>query len=316
MQYKVLGNTGISVSQLCFGALTIGPLQAHLNLSEGAALIRYALEQGVNFIDTAKLYATYEYIRKALAGWDKPVVIASKSYDYTKEGMAASLEEARRQLDRDCIDIFMLHEQESELTLEGHRPALEYLWEAKSKGLIRAVGVSTHTVEVVRAAAWREDIEVIHPIVNYQGLGILDGTIQEMLAALQLAYTNGKGIYGMKAIGGGNLLGTVRYALEFAFHNPWLHSVAVGCKIKEELDYNICVLEGKPVSEELAQKLGQVKRRLLIEDWCSGCGSCAAKCPFGLLEISGSRAQLKEDGSCMLCGYCGAACPQFAIKVI
>jgi aryl-alcohol dehydrogenase-like predicted oxidoreductase len=72
MIYTELGRTGLSVSRLCFGALTVGPLQSNLPLNEGAAVIRYALEQGVNFIDTAKLYGTYPYIREALRGWDKP----------------------------------------------------------------------------------------------------------------------------------------------------------------------------------------------------------------------------------------------------
>ncbi len=315
MQYQVLGNTGISVSRLCFGALTLGPLQANLNLREGAALLRYALEQGINFIDTAKLYGTYGYIKKALEGWNKPVIIASKSYDYTKEGMAASLEEARKGLNRDYVDIFMLHEQESALTLAGHRAALEYLWEAKSKGIVKAVGVSTHAVEVVRVAALRDDIEVIHPLVNYRGLGIIDGTLPQMLAALQLAHEHGKGLYGMKAIGGGNLLANLKEALEFAFNNPYLHSVAVGCKMKEELDFNILILEGKSIPAGLSEKLESVPRKLFFEDWCTGCGACVEKCPSALLEVRENKARLKADG-CLLCGYCGAACPQFAIKVI
>jgi len=315
VQYQVLGNTGISVSRLCFGALTLGPLQANLNLREGAALLRYALEQGINFIDTAKLYGTYGYIKKALEGWNKPVIIASKSYDYTKEGMAASLEEARKGLNRDYVDIFMLHEQESALTLAGHRAALEYLWEAKSKGIVKAVGVSTHAVEVVRVAALRDDIEVIHPLVNYRGLGIIDGTLPQMLAALQLAHEHGKGLYGMKAIGGGNLLANLKEALEFAFNNPYLHSVAVGCKMKEELDFNILILEGKSIPAGLSEKLESVPRKLFFEDWCTGCGACVEKCPSALLEVRENKARLKADG-CLLCGYCGAACPQFAIKVI
>ena len=59
----VLGNTSIKVSRMCFGSLTIGPLQRNLPLAEGSSLIRTALEAGVNFIDTAQLYRNYSYIR-------------------------------------------------------------------------------------------------------------------------------------------------------------------------------------------------------------------------------------------------------------
>lgn len=315
MEYRELGNTKLKVSRICFGALTVGPLQANLPLEEGAAVMRYALEQGINFIDTAKLYETYPYIRKALKGWDKPVVIASKSYDYTWDGMAKSLEAARIALDRDYVDIFMLHEQESELTLQGHREALEYLVEAKEKGLVKAIGVSTHTVEVVRAALNWPIIEVIHPIVNLQGIGLQEGTKAEMEEALRLAYKAGKGIYGMKPLGGGNLIPQRDEALNYAFQHPYVHSVAIGCRMKEEVDYNLTILAGEKPSEELSGTLQKVKRHLHIEEWCEGCGSCVERCPFGLLELRNDKAQLKTE-DCVLCGYCGSVCPNFAIKVI
>lgn len=315
MEYRCLGNTNIRVSRLCFGSLTLGPLQGNLSLAQGSDLIRYALEQGVNFIDTAKYYQTYPYIRKALKGWDRQVIIASKTYDYTWQGMKQSVEEARLALDRDYIDLFMLHEQETALTLAGHGPALEYLGEAKDRGLVKAVGVSTHTVEVVEVAADRKDIEVVHPIVNYKGLGLLDGNLSMLMGALKVLYQSGTGIYGMKPLGGGNLIKNAPEALDFAFKNPYLHSVAVGCKCREELDYNICVLEGKEPSPQLQEKVNITARRLLIEEYCEGCGKCTARCPFGALEVKDGKAVLNGQ-DCTLCGYCGAVCPQFAIKVI
>lgn len=164
MEYRLLGNTGLRVSRLCFGTLTIGPLQAHMPLSAGAYVISAALEAGVNFIDTAQLYRTYPYIRKALKNWPHEVIIASKSYDYTARGMAKSVEEARKSLGRDVIDIFLLHEQESIHTFRGHGAAYEYLMTAKAKGIIRAAGISTHSakmVETSRPAGNRSDSSFI-----------------------------------------------------------------------------------------------------------------------------------------------------------
>ena len=60
-----LGDTGLMISRLVFGALPMGPLQADLSPEEGGALIRYALEKGVNLIDTAEMYGTYWHLREA-----------------------------------------------------------------------------------------------------------------------------------------------------------------------------------------------------------------------------------------------------------
>ena len=63
MKKKKLGNTGIEVSEFGFGVMTIGSSQLDLPLEEGAELIRYGLENGLHFLDTAQYYETYTYIR-------------------------------------------------------------------------------------------------------------------------------------------------------------------------------------------------------------------------------------------------------------
>ena len=74
MIYNSLGKTGIKVSRLCFGSLTLGPLQKNLSIKDGAAVIRRAAEMGVNFIDTADLYGTYPYIKEVLNDFPNMVV--------------------------------------------------------------------------------------------------------------------------------------------------------------------------------------------------------------------------------------------------
>jgi len=156
VEYSFLGNTGLKVSRMCVGALTIGPLQANLSLNDGAMVIAKALENGINFIDTAELYRTYAQIKKAIETTSIVPIIATKTYAYDRKKAEESLEKARSQLGLDVIDIFMLHEQESIYTIKGHMEALEYFIEAKQKGLVRSVGVSTHNIEVVRAGAERD----------------------------------------------------------------------------------------------------------------------------------------------------------------
>ena len=124
--------------------------------------------------------------------------------------MATAFEEARRELDRDKLDIFLLHEQESALTIKGHYEALEFLLEERAKGNLGAIGISTHAVAGVMAAADLPEIDVIHPIINRYGHGIIDGSRDDMLQAIEYAAAQGKGLYGMKALAGGCLLYTSR----------------------------------------------------------------------------------------------------------
>ncbi|MGI6559577.1 MAG: aldo/keto reductase [Limnochordia bacterium] len=313
MEKRLLGKRW--VSRLCFGSLGLGPLHNNLSVEEGAALLREAFEQGVNFVDTAELYGTYPHIREALRGYDGEVIIATKSYASGYEEMAQSLERARRELDRDVIEIFLLHEQESSHTLRGHAPALEYLVEAKERGLVEAVGISTHTVAGVRAAAAHPQIEIISPLINLTGVGIVDGSREDMLSAMEFAASMGKGLYGMKPLAGGHLSGKVESALEFVLAIPTLASVALGMKSRAELMMNLSIFAGKPVPQEIRQAVAAADRWLHIDDWCTGCGSCVDACPSRALRVVGGRCQV-DRARCVLCGYCGAACPDFALKIV
>jgi predicted aldo/keto reductase-like oxidoreductase len=314
MEYTVLGRTGITVSKLCFGTLVIGPLQLGLSPVEGAKVIRAALERGVNFIDTAELYGTYEHIREAMKGIGTKPVIATKSYAYAADDAAKSVEKARKALDIDVIDIFLLHEQESRLTLRGHREALEYYLDEREKGRIRAVGVSTHNIEVVRAICDMPEIDVIHPMVNKTGIGIGDGTIDEMLDAVRMAYDKGKGVYGMKALGGGNLLHSYDECMDFVLGLPFVHSIAVGMQSVDEVEMNILKFEGGSIPDRLRETTALRSKSLHIDYWCEACGKCVERCRQGALSIAAGKIVV-DAGKCLLCGYCGSACPQFAIKI-
>jgi len=310
MKKVILGKSNISVSRLCFGALTIGPLQANMSVADGGDVIAYALEQGVNFIDTAQLYRTYTHIRHALEVTQKfDTVIASKTYAYDRKSAIAAIEEARCELNRDYIDIFLLHEQENEHTLRGHREAFDYLCECKADGIIRAVGISTHHVAGVRAASEFDEIDVIHPMFNKTGLGIVDGTIDEMLAAIKVAVDKNIGIYAMKVLGGGNLIGDVHSALDFALNEPSIHSIAIGMQSTAEVDWNIAKFDGS-TQEQLPTRM----RRLHIESWCDACGECVAACKQSALTCG--EMLMVDAEKCVLCGYCAAACEGFCIKVL
>jgi len=316
MEYKKLGNTELLVSRLCFGSLTMSPLQRNLTPKEGGLLIEKAYEKGVNFIDTADLYDNYEHIKTGMEYIGKNnLIVSSKSYAYDRKTAEKTLSRALKSLNRDYIDIFMLHEQESIHTIRGHWEAIEYFIEMREKGYIRALGLSTHHVAGVKGANQHEVFQVIHPIYNIKGLGIQDGSADDMLEALKISKELGKGIYGMKPLGGGNLISRLEEAYKFALSQDIFDSFAIGMKNIEEIEDNVNRFEGKTSSEAILSKLRKQDRHLHIADWCRHCGNCVEACKQNALTMGPNGVEINEE-LCVLCGYCSAYCPDFCIKII
>lgn len=318
-----LGWQGPQVSEVCFGSLAISPLQGRVTFEEGVRVLRYALEQGINWIDTAEIYNNYSQIAQAIQ--DHPEVkVVSKSYSVSAQEMAESIERARKELNRDVIDFFLLHEQESALTLKGHQGAWEELLKAKADGRVHSIGISTHAVDAVKAGALQPGLDVIHPIVNRQGLGIIDGSLEEMLESIRFASELGIGIYAMKVFGGGHLANNPQEALDFIRNTPSIQGMALGMSSVEEVDFNLKYLAGETISEELSRAVTYRERKLYVADWCQGCGRCCEICPQKALSLEeneedeeGGIVQAVVDRSqCVLCGYCGRACPHFCLKIV
>ncbi|MHB1151223.1 MAG: aldo/keto reductase [Eubacteriales bacterium] len=325
MERSTLGRSGIFVSRICFGSLTVGPLQAALSADAGSDVIAYALSRDINFIDTAQYYKNYETIRLALVKSQKyDTVISTKSYAYDRKAAKEAVEEARTAIDRDYIDIFMLHEQESVHTLRGHAEALDFLFEMKEQGVIRAVGASMHYIAAVNGACetyYTRPLDVIHPIFNKTGLGIADGSVDYMTLALRRAKALGIGIFTMKPLGGGHLYADAAAAFDFVLdsvtddNRPLADSVAVGMQSIDEVDADLHYFKTRSFGSEAEQKLRTKQRHLHIEDYCQGCGLCAERCGQRAITIKNNRA-VCDHRLCVLCGYCSAVCPQFAIKVL
>ena len=311
METRILGKSGLEVSRLCYGTLTMSPLQRNLSPEEGAKLLIHAYECGVRFLDTADLYGTYPHIKLALK--EAPdYVVSTKGYVWDNTTAAAALERAFRGVRRDYIDLFMLHEQESLYTLRGHEEALVYLQKQKERGHIGAVGVSTHFSACVRAAARFPMIEVIHPLINRAGIGIQDGSREDMEDAIRAARDMGIGVFAMKPLGGGHLIAESRAALEYAIQSPLLDSVALGMQTIEEIDANVAAFNG---DFSLLDGLKNRPRQIMVHDWCEGCGKCAERCRQKAITVVDGRARV-DQSKCVFCGYCARTCPQFCIKVV
>ena len=307
MKKVLLGNTGIEVSIAGYGILPMGPSQLALPVDVGAGIIRYAFDHGINFIDTAQYYRTYPYIKKALDGGSyADVVVCSKCLEPDYESMMEAIEEARTELGRAVIEIFLMHEVRSG-QLEDRAGAWEALKDAKAKGLVRAIGLSPHHVDITMAAASIPELDVVFPLINYASLGIRKGdafaTKEEMMEAIHACHAAGKGVFSMKAFGGGGLTGHYQEALDYVFSKPEIDSVMIGFGKTREVDDLISYLNGS-MDASYNPDISKKKVHINHED-CEGCGACKAACPAGAIfyYLENGLAEVDHD-KCLTCGYC------------
>ncbi len=315
MEKRILGNTGLEVTELCFGALPMGPLQKDLTVEQSAKIIERALLKGVNFIDTAEMYKTYEPIAMAMKNTGVRPIIASKSNKKTYEGMEAAVNEALSMLNIDYIDIFHLHAaREGVNVFELFADALNCLIDMKKQGKVKHIGISTHSAAVAHIAADHPSIDVVFPIINMQGLGILDGTKEEMITGIKKLHAAGKGVYLMKVLAGGGLIGNYHEAMQYARDIKDYSSIAVGMTSLAEVDYNVAYFSGQEVGALPADNVNE-KKAIVSLNLCKGCGKCIPACPNKAIAFKDKKANIDKN-ICLTCGYCTPVCPEFAIRVV
>lgn len=166
MHRRSLGNTGLFVSEIAFGGVEIGipygigvkDRSDMLSHAEAMRLLHAALDGGINFFDTARLYGESETIMgKAFHDRREKVVIATKCkhfrdadgrippYATLKEIIASSLQESLAALQTNYVDVFMLHQADTAIL--QNKDVCRVFSELKQAGLVKAIGASTYTVE-------------------------------------------------------------------------------------------------------------------------------------------------------------------------
>ena len=145
MHYTTLGKTGLKVSVAglgCGGNSRIG-LGTGLTEAQSVALVREALDLGVNFLDTAAAYETEGVVGKAIKGRPRDsVVISTKSHATSGAAVLANLNNSLRQLDTDYVDIFHLHGLGPAAYDKAMAEIVPGLLRAKKQGKFRHLAVS------------------------------------------------------------------------------------------------------------------------------------------------------------------------------
>jgi aryl-alcohol dehydrogenase-like predicted oxidoreductase len=236
----VLGKTGIKLSRMAMGSGTNGTrktsVQARLGIHGFADLLVHGYDQGINFFDTADQYGTHEHMREAMRRVGKNnVVVLTKTRAKTKEECQKDLERFCRELGRDHLDVVLLHCMTSDNWVKELEGPMEVLSKAKQKGLIRAHGVSCHTLGALKLAARTPWVEVDLARINPAGAH-MDADPATVLGVLREMKAQGKGIIGMKILGQGDLAGQLDRALAYAGKNDLMDTFTMGFATPQQFD--------------------------------------------------------------------------------
>jgi aryl-alcohol dehydrogenase-like predicted oxidoreductase len=164
VEYRSLGRTGVKVSPLCLGAMMFGAWGT-TDHDESIRIIHRALDSGINFIDTADVYAqgeSEEIVGKALAGGKRDeIVLATKFHGTMGDGpnrqgnsrrwIMQAVENSLRRLQTDWIDLYQVHRPDPSCDIDDTLGALSDLVRA---GKIRYLGSSTFPAHEIVEAQW------------------------------------------------------------------------------------------------------------------------------------------------------------------
>ncbi|MEX0618208.1 MAG: aldo/keto reductase [Pseudohongiellaceae bacterium] len=249
---RALGSTGLHVSCLGLGTVKLGrnqgvryPTQFQLpEDSEAAELLAYAHDRGINLIDTAPAYGTSESRLGSLLHDRQNWVICTKvgeefsggksSFDFSAAHTRASVERSLKRLGTDYLDIVLIHSDGRDHDIVEFGDCLETLLRLQREGIVRAVGMSTKTVEGGLLAV--EHTDVVMVTLNRD-----ETADSEVVAA---ARKNNKGVLVKKALASGHACleageDPTRANLEFAYGFQGVSSVIVGTINKTHLRQNI-----------------------------------------------------------------------------
>jgi predicted aldo/keto reductase-like oxidoreductase len=315
MKTMRLGRTDFQVSRLAFGAL---PIQ-RVPLDEAVPILRRAVEGGITFFDTARVYSDSEAkLGAAFSGIRRSLFLASKSMSDTPEGIRADLAASLKHLRTDYLDVYQFHNPES-VPLPGDGTGrYELFAELKKAGVIRAIGITSHSLERARQAV----ASGLYDTLQYPFSLLATGEEEELTARCKAA---DMGFICMKALAGG-LIQDIPAA--FAFMGRFDNVLPIwGIQRLGELEEFLALEAAPPLWNKQTEEAAAGFKKDLGQSFCRGCGYCQP-CPQDIVIHNVARLfltlrrspwepfaqpafqrEMAKVENCILCGACASRCP-------
>lgn len=244
-----LGKTGIRTTLLGMGTGFTGGNRSSNITRAGVAesLIRTAYEKGIRYFDCADSYGTHPFTRDALKAYPRESYVVGTKMWVLRGGIPEPerpdadvvVDRFRKELNTDYIDIVQLHCMMTGTWTDEQKRQMDILENLKSKGIVKAHGVSVHSFQALETAASEPWVDVIHVRINPFGISMDSKDPSQVVPIIEKMHREGKGIIGMKLIGNGNYRddsARIDEALKFVLGLGSVDMVIIGFEQPEQID--------------------------------------------------------------------------------
>ena len=346
MEYRIHPRTKDKISVIGIGT---GPIYEAPE-REAVETLSYACEHGVNYVDFATAGAeTFRYAGLAFASVRRELLYQvhfGANYETGEYGWTTDLDKVKGQIDwqlsqlnTDYIDFGMIHCLDSAGDWEQYQEngVLDYLLEMKKSGVVRHIGLSTHTPElagrILDSGIVEQMMFSINPAYDYQHGEYAAGSAGERMDLYRRCEAEGVGISVMKPYSGGQLLDdrtspfgralTKIQCLQYALDKPGVLTVLPGVRNLDEMKEALSWLEAAPKERDYSV-LGTFTPKDVTGTcvYCNHCAPCPAGLNIGLINKYYDLARIGDDmaadhyaklekhaSDCLHCGHCDRRCP-------
>jgi predicted aldo/keto reductase-like oxidoreductase len=248
-QIVQLGKTGIKTTLLGMGTGFSGGNRSSNITRAGVAepLIKQAYDKGIRFFDCADSYGTHTFTAAALKGFPREKYVLSSKIWVSQGGIPEPerpdadvvIERFRKELNTDYLDIVQIHCMTDAQWTDKQKKQMDILENLKAKKIIRAHGVSIHSLEALEACVESTWVDVVHVRVNPYGESMDRKDPAEVIPIIEKLHTAGKGIIGMKLIGNGKFRNDsekIDASLKYVLGLGTVDMIIVGFELPEQID--------------------------------------------------------------------------------
>ncbi len=251
LQRVALGNSGLNPTLLGVGTgVSGGSRSSYLtrqDATKSIATLRHAYDRGFRMFDCADTYGTHPLMAEALKGMERDKLMITSKIWTRKGGIPESerpdanivVDRFRKELNTDYIDLVQLHCMVDTAWSDAERRQMDILDDLKSKGIIRAHGVSVHSLDDMKTAVADPWVDVLHARINPYGIAMDKPDPEEVVEVIHQMHAKGKGVIGMKLVGNGDLRNEsekIDHSLRFVLGLGSVDMMIIGFETSDQID--------------------------------------------------------------------------------